>query len=53
MVIKEICSFQLNQVVPLDKWKTTILTKIKATMPGQETAAAAGAGAEKQEEELL
>jgi len=41
--------FQLNQVVPLDKWKTTILSKIKSTIPGAEEKAAAGATGEEEE----
>lgn len=25
--------YKFNQIIPLDKWKTTVLTKIKSTIP--------------------
>ena len=29
-------SFKFNEIIPLDKWKTTVLTRIKALIPAPE-----------------
>ena len=28
-----LCSYKFNEIIPLDKWKTTILTRVKVTIP--------------------
>ncbi len=28
-------SYKFNEIIPLDKWKTTILTRVKAFLPDQ------------------
>ena len=51
MVLASLFSFQFNQIIPLDKWKTTILTKVKATIPSAASLQAAG-GTPEEEPEL-
>lgn len=34
---KHLYSFKFNEIIPLDKWKTTVLTKIKNFLPAGET----------------
>ena len=31
-------SYKFNEIIPLDKWKTTVLTKIKSRIPDNEQA---------------
>jgi hypothetical protein len=33
MVKVTLFSYKFNEIIPLDKWKTTVLTKIKAFVP--------------------
>lgn len=33
MVHFPLLSYKFNEIIPLDKWKTTILTRIKALLP--------------------
>ena len=33
MVQPFIYSYKFNEIIPLDKWKTTVLTKIRAFIP--------------------
>lgn len=33
MVRIELYSFKFNEIIPFDKWKTTVLTKIKSFIP--------------------
>ena len=41
MVIRHLRSFKFNEIIPFDKWKTTILTKIKSFIAEQGGAAPA------------
>jgi len=41
--------YKFNEIIPFDKWKTTILTKIKAFIPEQGTVAGASKEVEKDE----
>ena len=38
MVTHFSCSYKFNEIIPFDKWKTTVLTKIKAFLPETEAA---------------
>jgi hypothetical protein len=33
-------SYKFNEIIPFDKWKTTVLTKVKALIPSQEKGSA-------------
>lgn len=35
MVIILLYSYKFNEIIPFDKWKTTVLTKIKSFIPEQ------------------
>jgi hypothetical protein len=46
-------SFKFNDIIPFDKWKTTVLTKVKALIPEEGGSSAAGKkNAEEEEVEL-
>ena len=54
MVKHKSLSYKFNEIIPFDKWKTTVLTTIKAFIPEEPGAAAPGAsGTVKAEEEEL
>jgi hypothetical protein len=36
MVRFHLLSFKFNEIIPLDKWKTTVLTKIQSLIPAEE-----------------
>lgn len=33
MVLLSIFSYKFNEIIPFDKWKTTVLSKIKSLIP--------------------
>ena len=37
-------SYKFNEIIPLDKWKTTVLTKIKSRIPDNEQAGQSESG---------
>lgn len=41
MVNLPLFSYKFNEIIPFDKWKTTVLTKIKSLIPEQQGAAPA------------
>ena len=45
-------SFKFNDIIPFDKWKTTVLTKIKALIPEEGGSSAPKKNAEEEEVEL-
>lgn len=43
-------SYKFNEIIPFDKWKTTILTKIKALIPSQDKGSAPSKSVEAEDE---
>lgn len=46
-------SYKFNEIIPFDKWKTTVLTKVKSFIPEQGGSAAPKKGNELEEEPEL
>jgi hypothetical protein len=52
MVPSPLCSFKFNDIIPFDKWKTTVLTKVKAFIPEEGVSTGPKKTAEDDEVEL-
>ncbi len=46
-------SYKFNEIIPFDKWKTVVLTKIKGMIPEEGTASAANKATEDDKEPEL